>query len=61
MLVSLVAAAYSSFLSISESDLLKAGLADPTAGRFGPGLFHGVTNVGFRERASGRKELLTER
>jgi hypothetical protein len=61
LLLSLVAAAYPLFLSRSEGDLLRAGIADPTVGRNGAGLFYSVTNVRFAEKARGSRELLTNR
>jgi hypothetical protein len=61
LLLSLLAAAYPLFLSRSEGELLGAEIANPTVGRFGAGLFYSVTNVRFREKASGGRELLTVR
>ena len=61
LLLSLVAAAYPLFLSRSESDLLRAEIANPTVGRFGAGLFYGITNVRFSEPVrDGDDQLLTE-
>ncbi|HEX5937212.1 MAG TPA: ABC transporter permease [Actinomycetota bacterium] len=61
LLLSLVAAAFPLFLSRSESELLRAEIANPTVGRFGAGLFYSVTNVGFGEPVrEGDDRLLTE-
>lgn len=61
LLLSLVAAAFPLFLSRSESELLRAEIANPTVGRFGAGLFYSVTNVGFTEPVrEGDDRLLTE-
>ena len=61
LLLSLVAAAFPLFLSRSEGDLLRARIMDPTVGRNGAGLFYSITNVGFREKAGGGRELLADR
>jgi hypothetical protein len=61
LLLSLVAAAYPLFLSRSEGDLLRAEIADPTIERYGAGLFYSVTNVHFKEKVRGGRELLVER
>ena len=61
LLLSLVAAAFPLFLSRSEGELLHEGIRDPTIGRNGAGLFYSVTNVHFREKARGSRELLTDR
>ena len=51
LLVALVAAAYPIFLSRSEGQLLASQIAGPTVTRYGAGVFYGVTNVRFGERA----------
>jgi putative ABC transport system permease protein len=62
LLLSLVAAAFPLFLSRTEGELLHARIMDPTIGRNGAGLFYGVTNVRFREKAErGGQELLIDR
>lgn len=61
LLLSLVAAAFPLFLSRTEGELLRARIMDPTIGRNGAGLFYSVTNVRFREKAEGSRELLTDR
>lgn len=61
LLLSLVAAAFPLFISRTEGALLHARITDPTIGRNGAGFFYSVTNVRFREKASGGQELLTVR
>ena len=51
LLLTLVAASYPLYISKSESRLLREEIADPTIERFGAGMFYGVTNLGFTERA----------
>jgi putative ABC transport system permease protein len=61
LLLSLVAAAFPVFLARSESEYLRTEIANPTVGRFGAGLFYGVTNVGFDEPLrEGDDRLLSE-
>ena len=54
LLMSLVAAAFPLFLSRSEGELLHEGIADPTIGRNGAGLFYSVTNVQLPREGQGK-------